>query len=361
MPRFKKICICSEFPPPYGGIGLQAKLLAESLESEGYIVLKISTNLPDTRSLNLVNRLIIIRSIVRFICFVIKCFINFPGNDIIHILSGSYLNFFLYTCPAVLIGKIYNTPVIIHYHGGAAREFLINWFCLARPAFQVADALVVPSGFLKDIFCGFGLSATIIPNIIGFDSIKFKDRITFYPKFLITRHIEPIYNISCAIRAFSMILNKYPGAILQIAGNGSEEHVIKKLAKELNCFNAINFLGIVPHDQILKLYEENDILLNTSNVDNLPLSILEGFSSGLLVISTKAGGIPYIIQHMENGLLANLNDHEEIANLSLWSLENQILTKEMVKNARENITIYSWESIHPQIESLYKQVTHPIL
>lgn len=358
MPNFKKICICSEFPPPYGGIGLQATLLAESLESEGYIVFKISTNFSGTRSFNLINRFKVIRSIVRFLQFVVKCLIHFPANNIIHILSGSYLNFFLYTFPAVLIGKFYNTPVIIHYHGGAAREFLSRWFCLARPAFQIADALVVPSDFLRDVFFDFGLSATVIPNIIGFDSMKFKDRITFHPRFLITRHIEPIYNISCAIKSFSIILDKCPDAVLQIAGNGSEENSMKKLARELNCYYAITFLGTVPHDKIIKLYEENDILINTSNVDNLPLSILEAFSSGLLVISTKAGGIPYIIKHRKSGLLADLNDHEEIANLALGSLENQMLTREMVNNAREQLAIYSWESVRSLIESLYKQLTY---
>lgn len=353
----KKICVCSEFPPPYGGIGLQAKLLADCLDQEeGLEVCCISTTLPDNYLGMLLSKLKVIKSLFRMFLFIFRCLFGFSKASIVHILSGSYLNFFIFTFPAVLLAKIFKKSIVIHYHGGAAGDFLKEWGLLARPVLKMADVIVVPSGFLEQIFHKHGIPTTVIPNIIPLDNFIFKKREIFKPRMLMTRHLEPIYNISCAIRGFSLLIKEFPEATLTIAGSGSERNKLEKLACDLGCRAQVNFLGAIDSDKIDELYNDNDILLNTSSVDNLPLSILEGFACGLLIVSTKAGGIPYIIEHEVNGMLIDLDDYQGVVDSIMWLLDNQELSRKIALKAHGDVSCFAWTQIGPILLKLYERL-----
>jgi len=352
-----KICICSEFPPPYGGIGVQAMLLSDSLElNSSFEVCRISNTLPDNYFGILFGRIKGLRAAVRLLIFIWKCSTHFSENKIIHILSGSYLNFFLYTTPAVLIGKLFRKPVIVHYHGGAADAFLKKWGWLAKPILKIADTIIVPSGFLKQIFFKYDFATTVVPNIIPLENFRFKKRASFEPKILMTRHLEPIYNISCAIRGFALLSSRLPEAVLTIAGSGSEKETLEELASSLGCRQQIIFLGAVDSHKIHELYGEHDILLNTSNVDNLPLSILEGFACGLLVVTTKAGGIPYVVEDNVTGLLVDMDDSQGVADSIGRIIRDKKLAQQIVVNAHTNIPDYSWVKIERKIKSVYVKI-----
>ena len=61
------------------------------------------------------------------------------------------------------------------------------------------------------------------------------------------------------------------------------------------------------------LYDRADIYLNSSRVDNQPVSIIEAFACGLPVVSTAVGGIPYMTRDGEDAMLAPDNDHAQLA------------------------------------------------
>ncbi len=356
MPDKLKVCVCSEFPPPYGGIGVQASLLAHYLEQEEYGVKRLNTNLPDSYFFRMIARIRGIRGIFRMVLFPLRCVGIFCKVDIVHILSGSYLNFFLYTSSAVFFARLMKKPVILHYHGGAADAFLQRHFFWSKQILSRIDVLLVPSGFLADVFGKYGLKSIVVPNVVELHKFRFRKRVRIEPRILITRHLESDYNITCSLRTFALIAECLPEARLTIAGTGSEEEKLKSFAEQLDCSDAILFVGRVDRNGIQQLYAQHDILLNTSEVDNQPLSLIEAMACGLLVASTRVGGIPFMIESGSTGVLVERGDHTGLAKVILDLLQDQERALEIVLQAHKAVQRYSWTRVGDKIATVYGQV-----
>lgn len=337
-----RLCIIGEFPPLMGGMAIQAQLFSEYLKKEGVSVDIVKRNI----ELGWLSQIPLLRGLLRFINFLYKNIKRVVFSDTLLIFSNSYLNYYLYTIPPLIIGRLLHKQVIMSYHGGAAERFLADRkHIIAKKSLKIADKIIVPSGYLKDMFFQLGLTAEIVPNILNFKDYDFRFRDNPTPRFIVTRHLEPIYNIEMVIRAFQLIADKYPSAILSICGKGSEEAKLKKLVKDLHLEEMVEFLGEVNNNEIASKYNEADIFLNGSNIDNLPVAILEAFASGLPVVSTNAGGIKYIIKNGQNGLLVEINDYKGMAEQVERLLQDKELFKSITKNAHETLKEYSWDNV----------------
>jgi glycosyltransferase involved in cell wall biosynthesis len=142
--------------------------------------------------------------------------------------------------------------------------------------------------------------------------------------FLSNRSFERHYNVACVLRAFARIQQSHPHARLILAGDGKERGALEDLARELD-LQHVEFLGRVVPDRMPGLYDAADVYLNAPDIDNMPGSILEAFASGLPVVTTDAGGIPYIVRHEETGLMVPRGDHEAMAAAALRLLEDPAL------------------------------------
>ena len=83
-------------------------------------------------------------------------------------------------------------------------------------------------------------------------------------------------------------------------------------------------------------------MVSSSHFDNMPVSIMEGFNAGLLVDASNVGGIPFMIEDGFNGLLFEDDDSEMLAQKMVFAIENQELSKQMIHNAHEGLSHYSW-------------------
>jgi glycosyltransferase involved in cell wall biosynthesis len=76
----------------------------------------------------------------------------------------------------------------------------------------------------------------------------------------------------------------------------------------------------------------------------------------LPLISTRAGGVPYIVRDQETGLLTDLNDHAAVARGALRLLEDPELARTLARNGREESKHYRWENIRPQWLAVYAEL-----
>lgn len=345
------ICLVSELPPPPGGMAVQAEMLGAGLRQQGHEVINVPTNALAHDSAW--RRVPLLRGMVNLSLFLSRLWPACFRADVVHVFSHSYLSFFLFTFPAVAAGKVTGKHVIIHYHGGAAGAFLKRWFWLARLALESADMIVVPSGFLAAVFMRHRLRTHEVPNILPVDSLLFRERSPLRPHVIMARHLEPDYNIACGLRAFSILRQSYPDAMLTIAGDGSEEAMLTSLCRDLGISDSVNFTGNVENTKMKMLYDRADIYLNSSRVDNQPVSILEAFACGLPVVSTAVGGIPYMARHGEDALLAPDNDHAQLAAHIISLLQDGALSTRLVHQARQRVQEHSWGPIYSKLLRLY--------
>lgn len=348
-----KICIIGEFPPPYGGMAVQAEMLLTRLRTEGISACSVKRNFSFEGKLAWIGRLKIIRSIFSYIIFNITLLKRIPRAGALYIFTNSYLNFYLYTISPVVFGKILGKKTILSYHGGLAQEFMRKQkHFFARYILKIADSVCVPSGYLRDVFRKIGISATVIPNIIDIRQFDFRIRNKLSPDFIVARHLSPEYNTEMIIRAFEIIHTRYPQARLKICGKGPEKPRLEKLTDSLRLRGAVEFLGTIENERMPQAYDSADFFLNGSSVDNVPVAILEAFACGLAVISTNAGGIPYLVRDGYNGILVNTNEYRAMAEKALTLFENQPLAKTLIANARNTLTEYEWKNIKPKLLQL---------
>lgn len=275
--------------------------------------------------------------------------------DIIHIFSASYYSYLLSVAPAILVARLYRKKCILNYRSGEADDHLRNWKLSAIPTMKLTDVIVVPSGYLVEVFSRFGLKAQPIHNIVELDRFTFRDRAPLRPKFLTSRLLEPLYNVGCVLRAFALIQQHYPEAALTVAADGWMRPELEQLAQDLN-LKATKFIGRVAFEDMPAMYDDADIYLTATNLDNMPSSITESMAAGLPVVTTDAGGIPYIVTHNETCLMVPCNDHEALAASAIRLLEDKELAAKIARQAREASRSFTWNVVRDEWVKLYHEL-----
>ena len=340
-----------------GGQAVQAHRLLTHLQDEPEFAVSFLPHDPRLpRPFSFLQSIKYVRTIVTSFLYLLTLVVRIPQYDVIHIFSASYFSFLLAPAPAVLVAKWFGKKTVLNYRSGEAEDHLRTWPRTSLPILEMVDALVVPSGYLVDTFRKFGLKAKAIANVINFEKFKFSERQPLKPCFLSNRNLYPLYNVACILRAFRIIQDKFPEATLKIAGDGQQREYLKDLARGLGLRN-VDFLGSVAPEEMNKLYDETHIFLNSPNIDNLPGSILDSFASGVPVVTTCAGGIPYIVTHDRTGLMVPRNDAEAMAASAIKLLESPELAMRIVRNAHKECETYSWSAVRWKWLNLYSQLT----
>jgi L-malate glycosyltransferase len=278
-----------------------------------------------------------------------------PRYDIIHIFSASYYSYLLAAAPAILIARLFGKRCVINYRSGEAEDHLANWKLTAIPIIRLTHRIVTPSGYLVDVFAKFGLKAKAIFNIVELDRFSYRERDKLQPVFLVSRLLEPLYNVACVLRAFALIQERYPEAKLTVACDGWLRPELEELARQLG-LRETKFIGFVPFEKMPELYNETDIYLTATDIDNMPSSITECMASGVPVVTTDAGGIPYIVTHEETCLMVPRNDHQAMAEAAIRFLEEPGLAKRITQNARESSKRFMSPGVRAEWVKLYQEL-----
>ena len=126
-----------------------------------------------------------------------------------------------------------------------------------------------------------------------------------------------------------------------IAGDGVLLEPLQRAANELKLEEQISFPGYVPRDEVPALLDTFDVFcyVTSSAVECCPLAILEAMAAGLPVVAEGRGGIPEIVVHGENGLLARTT--EEVGDHLRSLRDDAVLRERLSKGARATAERFS--------------------
>ena len=334
MDKYKILLICN-YKPGVGGISGQVEILQRKLRNEGHTVDIFSTKGTFLWRLGLLRRL----------------HKRLKAYDILHIHCCSGWGF-LPAVVGITVGRRIKKRIVLTYHGGGGEKFFNRHHKLVRHFLTRTDVNIVLSGFLAQVFEKHGLPFVTIPNILELDDSRFRLRERLLPNYICTRAHEPLYNIPCILRAFHKVQSIRPEATLTLVGDGSEHENLVRMAEELGLQN-VTFTGRVANEDIYNYLDRADIMLSAPTVDNMPVSVLEAMNAGLLVISSKVGGVPYMVKNNSTGLLFDSDDSDALADKMLWALENQTVAKAITLQANKAVSRYRWENIKEQLYKAY--------
>jgi glycosyltransferase involved in cell wall biosynthesis len=335
-----------------GGQSIQADQLLRLLAGEAGVQVEF---LPIDARLPAALRIQYVRTLITLALYLARLATRIGRAGILHIFTPGYLAFYLFAAPALLLARLLGKPAILNYHDGRAADHLAHW-PLARRLLRLANNIAVPSDYLVDVFAGFGLPATRIHNVAETQSLRYRSRPCPRPVFLHNRGLAGEYNPACTLRAFAIVQQRYPQARLTIAHDGPLRAELEALAASLG-LRQTQFIGSVSPGSRGALYDSADIYLMSPDADNMPLSLLECFASGLPVVSSSAGGIPNIVEDRVNGLLFAPGDHQAMAACALSLLEEPGLAARLASNARSECAKYAWSAIGPQWMALYARLS----
>tara|TARA_B100000446_G_scaffold94111_1_gene88273 strand:- start:27302 stop:29785 length:2484 start_codon:yes stop_codon:yes gene_type:complete len=356
-----RLLVIGPASPPAGGMATQTEQLCRLLTDEGVEVEFLQTN----RMIggNLIQRVPVARAIIRLLAYLICGWRALARVNVAHVMSNSGWSWQLYSAPILWMGRLRGVPVIVNYRGGGAKDYFEGSGKRVSVSLDHATAIVVPSHFLKSVFSDFGYCASIIPNIVDVGRFyprdaNAKNNATAEFHLVVVRNLESIYGIDIAIQAFSKLHKKNPNTRLSIAGSGPELANLTRLVASLEIAEAVSFLGRLNRAEVAELYRDADIFVNSSRVDNMPNSVLEAMASGVPIVSTRAGGIAYIVEHQKTGRLVNINDADQLAVELIDLCGNPEARTFLSDNASEAVKNYQWSQVKQQWLSLYQRLAN---
>jgi len=334
-----------------GGQGVQASRLVDALTRDGYAVTFIPINprfppgirrLYDIRYLRTsINQMLYVPSLARL-----------ASVDVVHVFSASYWSFLLAPVPAMAVARSLNKRVVLHYHSGEADDHLSNWGSLVHPWLRLAHEIVVPSEYLRGVFARHGYRVRVIQNVVDLSRFGYRERLPLRPRFLSTRNLEPGYRVDVVLEAFARVKAAVPAATLMIAGYGSEEGRLRRLAGTLEG-DSVRFVGRIEPERMPAVYADADVFVNASVVDNQPVSIIEALSAGLPVVSTPTGDIRFMLRDGTAGVLVPPDSPPAMADALLGLFRNPDRARRLVLRARREAARYTWPAVRDRWAEAY--------
>jgi glycosyltransferase involved in cell wall biosynthesis len=352
-PGALRVGLVGPLPPPAGGMANQTMQLARLLGEEGVTVEMIQVNAPYAPAW--LGRVPVLRAGFRLLPYLVRLWLAARRCDLFHVMANSGWSWHLFAAPAVWIPRACGVPVVVNYRGGEAEPFLRSAAAVVRFTMRRAAALVVPSAFLQQVFARFGMAAKVVPNIVDLARFHPADTAPGSLHVVVARNLEPIYDIASALRAFAALSGEHPASRLSVAGSGPERARLESLAAELGIAARVTFTGRLDAEQMATLYRNASVTLNPALADNMPNSVLEALASGVPVVSTNVGGVPYIVRHEETALLVQPGDAAAMAAAITRLAADDELRARLVRNGLQAVQALTWERVRGQWFETYRE------
>lgn len=309
------------------------KGLSASLEQEGYRVVCASA------FNNKVFRLL----------DMVKATIKYGYSmDVVLIDTYSTSNFY-YALVVSQLCRVLNLPYIPILHGGNLPERLKNNPKLCELLFKHAKCLVSPSLYLESVFKVYGYSnVDYIPNSLQIQNYPFSIRSINDFRLLWVRSFCKIYNPCLAVDVLKSLQDRGHTAKLCMVGPDTDGSlaIVKQYAKAKMV--QVETPGKLSKSEWTTLAKDYNVFINTTNFDNMPVSVIEGMALGLPIVSTNVGGMPFLIQDGVDGVLVPPKNIEAFVSALLHLKAHPEQTKAMVLAAREKVSHFDWEVVKNQ-------------
>ncbi len=245
------------------------------------------------------------------------------------------------------LSRVLNKPYIPIIRGGDFINRIAKSAGITSSFLRNAAHVVAPSQYMYEALRKKGVDVIFIPNFIEVSEYVFKARTKLLPRMLWVRSFHKIYNPELAIDVVAQLKSKYPSVHLTMIGpdkDGSLDRC-RQLAKNKVLETNITFTGKLSKPEIRSLAFEHDIFMNTTTIDNHPVSVIEAMALGLVVITTDVGGIPFLVTHEQEGVLVPSHDAPAFVKAIESVLNNADRAHQFQTQARTKVEQYDWSIV----------------
>ncbi|MBS0153955.1 MAG: glycosyltransferase [Nitrospira sp.] len=250
-------------------------------------------------------------------------------------------------------------PYVLTLRGGNLPVFAQGAGKRVSRLLKRATIVTAPSAYLFEQMRPYRHELILLPNPLDLTKYSFKHRKHPVANLVWLRAFHEIYNPSLAVRVVANLAPDFPDIRLIMMGpdkgDGSLE-VMKELALRLGVGDRLICTGPVGKSEVPQMLHQGDILLNTPRTDNTPVSVLEAMASGLCIVSTNVGGIPYLLEDESDALLVPTDDDAVMANAVRRFLIEDGLAERLSMNGRRKVEQFDWSIVLPKWERLFASI-----
>ncbi|HVG31088.1 MAG TPA: glycosyltransferase family 4 protein [Pyrinomonadaceae bacterium] len=273
----------------------------------------------------------------------------------------------LYSGRAFLIGealsvalKALGRPFVLVLRGGALPQFSARRGGRVRACLARAAAVAAPSPYLLEEMRPFHDALRLLPNPVDLAAYDARVRRATSPRLVWLRSFHEIYNPTLAPKVVALLAKDFPGVSLTMVGRDTGDGSLRRtreVASALGVADRISFPGGVPKRDVPAWLDGGDIFLNTTDVDNTPVSVLEALACGMCVVSTNVGGVPRLLEDGRDALLVPPRDAAAMASAVGRLLDDPALAERLSREGRRKAERFDWSLVMPQWESLFESLS----
>ncbi|HZU44585.1 MAG TPA: glycosyltransferase family 4 protein [Terriglobales bacterium] len=269
---------------------------------------------------------------------------------------------------AVLLGKIFNLPVILSARGTDMNLF--PKFRTIRPMIRwtlqrVAGAIGVCTP-LQDAMLQSGLApekATVIGN--GVDTTRFYpvDRVAARERLKIPEDAQVLVSVGGLIErkgfhflipAVAQIAARYPRVNLYMVGSGEWQAKLDGMIKDLGLQDRVFLVGPQPNEELKFWYSAADVSCLTSSREGWPNVLLESMACGTPPVATRVWGTPEVITSADLGVMVDQTADSIAAGLEIALTKNW--NRDMIQQYASRRT---WDVVAGEVEQFFQSKLQP--
>lgn len=280
-------------------------------------------------------------------------------------------------CPALLgvmgiaAARAFRLPIVASYHTDFPR-YLEGYglgfaehaiWPLIRRVHGAAHVNLCPSRFTRDELEAHGISNVGLWRG-GVDAERFhpekrsaamRTRLSNGrpegPLLLYVGRLSPEKNLA----RFAEILEGVPEAQLALVGDGPARPALERTLARFAAEGRIHFAGFLRGEELAEAFASGDVFVMPSKTETLGFAVLEAMASGLPVVAARAGGLPDIVCHEENGYLYDPDQPREAAEAIRQILESRGQRRLYARLARKTAEGASWSAETRRLLEAYRR------
>jgi N-acetyl-alpha-D-glucosaminyl L-malate synthase BshA len=238
-----------------------------------------------------------------------------------------------------------------------------SFYAITKFSIEQSDLVTAVSQYLRDetyrAFGCVGCDVKVIPNFVNLDEYHpDPDRHweglapVGHRRVMHVSNFREVKRVKDVIRVFARIRRAMP-ATLAMVGDGPERPDAETEAQELGVADDVKFLGRL--DSVATLLQGCELFLLPSTMESFGLAALEAMACGSVVVATRVGGIPEVIEDGVSGILEPVGSVEAMGRRSVELLRAPEGLAAMKTAAIARARQFSADRIVPMYEALYAE------
>lgn len=230
-----------------------------------------------------------------------------------------------------------------------------------RELLETAPKIIVDTTYVEDKLKTYGLKHVPEMHVIpqGIDDAYYGIRCNPESNVILSvGGIAPRKGYVYTIEMFNQLRSNGIDAKLRIVGALTDKvyyELIKQKIADSKYKVDISLGANLPREELLKAYAEAKLFVLHSREESQGIVFAEAMATGLPVVATKIGGIPYVVADGKSGLLCPYGDVDTMTEMVAKLMTDEQKWQEYSKEARQIATNYNWTDIANSIVQLYDE------